>query len=508
MIQQSNLVLAKQGDTQAIAHIVGYFLKDKNLKDKNIKVQANIQNGCLFLILESSAPLEKVVTLHTIRKLLNTLDIPQVKTAKIQSKLEGVAKADWLRDIKLVAPVKSQSGKSQIEEKAIALPATNSPQKQLPTSPETQANNPSENQPESTNIFLKESRWSPWFPYPSSWLRTLGLMTGLFVIVRIIMYWNIRLIRWNPSAAGSLTLVTLIILFAYIHHIVFAKETPSFKVFLPTPRSWWEGIYAAIVCITASLICIIIILPFVLIPDCDLLSTRFARLCLRSIDSYYSYRYRYLEALFLVGFIMWAFSAAYLYQIEFLIRKNFSMQKFVKFLLIGFMAFSLSIFASFAIRNYQPIQGFLQSLIAENIERIASVLPSPQAPTPTSSTSTVTPPVTSTPLPVTSTPPPVTSTTTLPNLPETVIVPATIASPMQTDPFVLGTENALKASKLVQVAKTKAEWQKVADDWTSAVTFMQVVPASHPKYAIAQQKVLEYQANLDYAKRAGALAVN
>lgn len=65
-----------------------------------------------------------------------------------------------------------------------------------------------------------------------------------------------------------------------------------------------------------------------------------------------------------------------------------------------------------------------------------------------------------------------------------------------------------QASKLVQVAKTKAEWQKVAEHWDSAVTFMQAVPTSHPKHTIAQKKVLEYQANLDYAKRAGNLAVN
>ena len=65
-----------------------------------------------------------------------------------------------------------------------------------------------------------------------------------------------------------------------------------------------------------------------------------------------------------------------------------------------------------------------------------------------------------------------------------------------------------QASKMVQVAKTKAEWQKVAEHWDSAVTFMQAVPTSHPKHTIAQKKVLEYQANLDYAKRAGNLAVN
>ncbi len=500
MNQQSNLALAKQGDRQAINYVVRYFLKDKG-----IKAQANIQNTCLFLVLESATPLEKVSTIHTIRELLKALAIPQVKTVRVQSKLEGVAKADWLGDIKLVTIKQSSSNKSQSKfpleektaEKAIIPQPSNLIQKQLPESPDTQSNTQPENQQAATNIFLTPSNWSPWFPYPNSWLRTLALMTGLFIIVRIIMYWNSRLIRWNPSAAGGLTLIILILIFTYIHHIVFAKETPNYKVFSPTLRSWWEGIYAAIVHITASLICIIIILPFILVPDCDLLSPEFTRLCLRSIDNYYySYRYRYLETLVMIGFVMWIFSAAYLYQIEFLIRKNFSMQKFVKFLLIGFITFFLSIFASFTIRNHQPIQSFLQIIITENIERISSVFPSPLASKSPPSTITSASPLTSG------------SILPTPSMPATV--PTVTNSPVQaeTDPFVLATENAMQASKLVQTAKTKAEWQKVADHWASAVTFMQVVPAIHPKYKIAQKKVLEYQANLDYAKRAGNLAVN
>lgn len=172
MTQQSTLALAKQGDLRAIASVVSYFLKDKS-----VEVQANIENGCLFLTLESNKTLEKISTIHTIRELLNKLAIPQVKTAKVRSKLEGVAKADWLFDIKLVVkPSKSQPEKSQLEENAIALPATKVPQKQLPESPETQITNPPENQEDTKNIFLGESRWSPLFPYPNSWLRTLGFI--------------------------------------------------------------------------------------------------------------------------------------------------------------------------------------------------------------------------------------------------------------------------------------------------------------------------------------------
>jgi len=178
-----------------------------------------------------------------------------------------------------------------------------------------------------------------------------------------------------------------------------------------------------------------------------------------------SYDYRVLEAVVAIGLIIWIFSIAYLYQIEFLIRKNFSVQKFIKFLLIAIAGFSLVILSSFTIRNAPLMQELLQSAIKENSNKLSVVSPSPSA-------------------------------------------TITASPPLQIDPFVQATENAIKASKLVQVAKTKLEWQEVAGYWENAITFMQVVPVSHPKYQIAQQKAKEYQSNLDYAKLGGSRAIN
>lgn len=319
----------------------------------------------------------------------------------------------------------------------------------------------------------------------------------------------------------AVALVISVLVFVYTHHLVFGKRSPNFRYLSPNPISWWQGIYAPIVLVIASIIVLVIIIPFIPLTDCNFyLSDAAIEFCLRNFRSY---SYRTIEILSALGLIIWIFSIAYLYQIEFLIRKNFSMQKFVRFLLIGFAAFSLSVFASFTIRNYEPIQSVLQSFIAENINKLSLISSSPSSvsvspaislispsnpPVPTS------PPITSA---VVSTPPStpplsiVTSKTPLvisSTPPVTTITPQPPVSPVQADPFILATENALQASKLVQVAKAKAEWQKVADRWESAVTFMQVVPAIHPKYAIAQQKIVEYQANLDYAKLGGSRAVN
>lgn len=66
--------------------------------------------------------------------------------------------------------------------------------------------------------------------------------------------------------------------------------------------------------------------------------------------------------------------------------------------------------------------------------------------------------------------------------------------------FKQGVEEATSASFFVQTAKTKDEWGYVATLWNNAIANMKALPTNHPKYQIAQQKIIEYQKNLDYAK--------
>lgn len=69
----------------------------------------------------------------------------------------------------------------------------------------------------------------------------------------------------------------------------------------------------------------------------------------------------------------------------------------------------------------------------------------------------------------------------------------------QSDPFQEAVNKALSASKLVQSAKTEADWNEVALQWQEAIDLMKIVPASHPNHALAQKKAAEYQKNLKYA---------
>lgn len=66
--------------------------------------------------------------------------------------------------------------------------------------------------------------------------------------------------------------------------------------------------------------------------------------------------------------------------------------------------------------------------------------------------------------------------------------------------FRQGVEEATSASFFVQTAKTKDEWSYITTLWNNAITNMKALPANHPKYKIAQEKIVEYQKNLDYAK--------
>jgi len=68
------------------------------------------------------------------------------------------------------------------------------------------------------------------------------------------------------------------------------------------------------------------------------------------------------------------------------------------------------------------------------------------------------------------------------------------------DPFPEAFSLAIQASEQAQPAQSQADWESVRDTWQQVIELMQTVPESSPNYATAQQKVDEYQANLDNAQ--------
>lgn len=59
----------------------------------------------------------------------------------------------------------------------------------------------------------------------------------------------------------------------------------------------------------------------------------------------------------------------------------------------------------------------------------------------------------------------------------------------------------LAAAVNTQTASSKPEWDKVVVDWQEAIKLLGQIPDGDGNYATAQQKLSEYQRNLDYAKR-------
>lgn len=68
------------------------------------------------------------------------------------------------------------------------------------------------------------------------------------------------------------------------------------------------------------------------------------------------------------------------------------------------------------------------------------------------------------------------------------------------DPFQQGSNQAMNAAELTQTAEFREDWSRVAVLWQQAINAMQAVPAAHPSHAIAQQKLVEYTRNLNYAQ--------
>jgi hypothetical protein len=75
-----------------------------------------------------------------------------------------------------------------------------------------------------------------------------------------------------------------------------------------------------------------------------------------------------------------------------------------------------------------------------------------------------------------------------------------------TTAFYNAVNNATSAAELTQTAKTKAQWNTVATNWQKAIALMKAVPKANPNHKVAQQKVAEYQKNLNYAQQASANA--
>ncbi|KKD35465.1 hypothetical protein [Limnoraphis robusta] len=69
------------------------------------------------------------------------------------------------------------------------------------------------------------------------------------------------------------------------------------------------------------------------------------------------------------------------------------------------------------------------------------------------------------------------------------------------DPLNQAMNKAQSAANLTQTAKSYDQWNQVYSGWKDAISLLENLPESHQKSDFAQQKITEYQSNLDYAKQ-------
>jgi hypothetical protein len=71
---------------------------------------------------------------------------------------------------------------------------------------------------------------------------------------------------------------------------------------------------------------------------------------------------------------------------------------------------------------------------------------------------------------------------------------------LRSEAFRWAVNRAISAAELTQTASSQAEWNQVVSWWKESIDLMKTVPLSSPNYQVAQEKLLEYGRNLQYAQ--------
>ncbi|MEH1969081.1 hypothetical protein [Nostoc sp.] len=371
---------------------------------------------------------------------------------------------------------------------------------------------------EVTKQKLQKFYWPLWFPYPSSWLKALILNLFLSFIIFILsnpgkVGYRITYLVQSPELFAILTILLIlspIPIISFTHHFLHllishfiseiqAPEIGRTKGLFPGIMSWWEGLYAWLVIAISTLTA-----AFFSTMLLSLFNINYTKLV-----EYYTEIENKIIVIFGLFYIS---SGALTYQIEYLVRHRiisaysstketdatksktdlnkdqelnrlrggmglhkmtsnilsndeetpisktqYKYRNFNKNWLFGFFVFSIAIviFLSLKFGEILPFTSKTYTQIPSN-----SILVTPS--------------------PVISESP-------------TVL--------FGTDTFREAVSKAINAANLTQSAKSPDEWKTVVSQWEAAIALMKTVPSSSPNYVIAQQKIIEYQKNLNYAEK-------
>ncbi|MGI0498205.1 hypothetical protein [Limnospira platensis] len=351
-------------------------------------------------------------------------------------------------------------------------------------------------------------KWPRWFPYPSSWLRTTGLFLWAFLVLTIFArfggFWSsfIYDISNNHHLALLIlasSLISAIAVFSYSHHFITSafKKPRKFSKY-PGSQSIWEGILAVIILCIATLVFLIVVVPFY--PD-----------------QCYSYS-SYCEFVVSSGMFISFISTLYLYQAEFLIRKHISRQQILKFASIAAVSCTLIISLNISYRNLAYIKGIVnnivtnsQSLIATTTQQTTEPLINSEPPPEAEIESSPEPPpaveIESSPEPPPAAqiesspePPPEAEIESSPEPPPAAQIESSPEPLVNSDPFAEAVRKATEAANLTQTAQSQQDWETISKNWQLASQLMQQVPFNDPNYLTAQDRAVLYYNNYNYSQ--------
>ncbi len=367
-----------------------------------------------------------------------------------------------------------------------------------------------------------------WFPYLSSWLTALAslvLMTWFIVIIRH----NNGLLLYLATLADRPELLTVLLILllispipaiALFHHFFISRFIPPIpgekfnktQGFVPGLISWWESLYSWLVIVLSTLIATVFCTP--LLP--------LFKLNYKTIISIDSLPQQNIQVIFA---LVWLISAAIFYQIEYLVKLRLvfgdsvsskpenanrdtstNMASESMGSEIGVTQVQTTdkpaskkptIFEFVAKQRNLPKKIFTIILIplvalwvysfAKLPEVRQTISANPAGENPSSAISEL-----------------VTTKSKLPDLPprdDIATKSKSPDSPPKNDNFELAVKKGKRAVKLTKTAQSHDQWKIVENKWKDAIELLETVPTSSPNYALAQQKIIQYQGHLDFARQ-------
>ncbi len=438
----SSLKDAKQGNPEAIADVLNHILKEKNIVIK----QAFIQSNYLNLILDASQVPLPQPSIKLIYDTLKKLDIKFIQYVTIAAKKPENKHEVWKTCIDLTKEWKT---------------------------------------PQAESSKSKKSKWPVWFPYPSSWLRMIVLILWTAIVVRFFMFWGMNIGEtlsdiFNHQKpllqALGLAVFGSILVHSYLYFIIVDQDSSPSKKTFPTSRSLWEGTYAMIVLILSILISVLIISPFFPWENCYFSRAYETFIC----------RYRsqsYADNLSILAVVVWLTSGLYLYQLEYVIRNKVPLKRILRFVALVILSIVFSLSLNTTINKWDSIYGFFSNFAepsitlssTEEYSDIESIEAYPGDESSTLEEEDF-------------------------DLWDILLEQNASYDDVEYDTFNDALNKGMEAAMLAQTAKSSQAWNKVSKTWKEAIELLEDVPESSPNLEIAQNKIVEYQRNLNYSQ--------